>query len=57
MKIKIFITLIPFILLFTSFECEQPIEPIAKYEAKVIWSYSVPNKGFSDLVMLGLEMG
>lgn len=57
MKIKIFITLIPFILLFTSFECEQPIEPIAKYEAKVIWSYSVPNKGFSDLVMPVIENG
>lgn len=57
MKIKIFMILVPFILLFTSFECEQPIEPIAKYEVKVVWSYSVPDKGFSDLVMPVIENG
>ncbi len=57
MKIRIFIIIIPFILLLSSFECEQTIEPIAKYEAKVVWSYSVPDKGFSDLVMPFIENG
>jgi len=57
MKTRIFIIIIPFILLLSSFECEQTIEPIAKYEAKVVWSYLVADKGFSDLVMPFIENG
>lgn len=57
MQIKMFKILIPLILLFTAFECERSVEPVITPEVKVIWSYSVPDKGFSDLVMPVIENG